>query len=118
MAKATVTLNGKLAKDGKMKYTPSGDPVMEFSIPVQVSWGDDPKTDWWKVAVFGKQLENEKYAKMFKKGAHVVIRDAKPSVQLWEKDGKPQLSLGVSCNTGSVDFGYVPKDESSDDEDM
>ena len=56
---------------------------------------------------------------MFKKGAHVVIRDAKPSVQLWEKDGKPQLSSGVSCSTTDLDFGYVPKDESSsDDEDM
>lgn len=121
MAKATVTLNGVLAKDGKMKFTPSGVPVMEFSIPVQVSWGDDPKTDWWKVAVFGKMLEEKpKYTEMFRKGAHVIIRDAKPSIQIWEKDGKPQLSMGVSCNTQDVDFGYVPKKESSgsDDEDM
>ena len=120
MAKATVTLNGALAKDGKMKFTPSGVPVMEFSIPVQVSWGDDPKTDWWKVAVFGKTLEDKpKYAAMFRKGAHVIIRNARPSIQIWEKDGKPQLSLGVSCNTQDVDFGYVPKDDSGeDDEDM
>ena len=36
------------------------------------------------------------------------------------KDGKPQLSMGVSCNTQDVDFGYIPKKESSgsDDEDM
>jgi single-stranded DNA-binding protein len=121
MAKVTVTINGTLAKDGKMKFTPSGVPVMEFSIPVQVSWGDDPKTDWWKVAVFGKMLEDKpKYAEMFRKGAHVIIRDAKPSIQIWDKDGKPQLSMGVSCNTQDVDFGYIPKKESSgsDDEDM
>lgn len=119
MARATVILNGVLSKDGKMKYTPSGDPVMEFSIPVQVSFGEDPKTEWWKVAVFGKTLENDKYVKMFRKGAHVIIRDGKPSFQIWDKDGKPQLSLGISCNTGNLDFGYVPKDNSSgDDEDM
>ena len=121
MAKVTVTINGTLAKDGKMKFTPSGVPVMEFSIPIQVSWGDDPKTDWWKVAVFGKMLEDKpKYAEMFRKGAHVIIRDAKPSIQIWDKDGKPQLSMGVSCNTQDVDFGYIPKKESSgsDDEDM
>jgi len=60
----SVTLIGRLTRDPEVKYTASQLAVATFSIAIDrpVKKGDDKKTDYPRINVFGKQAENcEKY---------------------------------------------------------
>lgn len=55
MNKAIVS--GNLAKDPEIRYTQSGKAVCTFSIGVNSGWGDNKRTDWLNIVVWGKAAE-------------------------------------------------------------
>ena len=57
-----VILAGNLGRDPEMRYTPSGQAVVNLSIATNEKWKDrdgnsKERTVWWRVAVWGKQAE-------------------------------------------------------------
>ncbi len=59
---ATLTIVGALAKDPEMRYTPSGQAVTSFSIPVNRKYanssGEEVKeTTWYRISTWGKRAE-------------------------------------------------------------
>ena len=55
-------LIGRLGRDPEMRYTPSGQPVANFSIATDETYtGKDgqkvEKTEWHRIVVWGKQAE-------------------------------------------------------------
>ena len=58
-----VILAGNLGRDPEMRYTPSGQAVVNLSVATNEKWKDrdgnsQERTVWWRVAVWGKQAEN------------------------------------------------------------
>ena len=50
-------VSGNLAKDPEIRYTQSGKAVCTFSIGVNSGWGDNKRTDWLNIVVWGKAAE-------------------------------------------------------------
>jgi single-strand DNA-binding protein len=58
----TIIIVGNLGKDPEMKYTPSGQPVTNFSVACNRSYNDASgqpvkETIWFRVTTWGKQAE-------------------------------------------------------------
>lgn len=58
----TIIIVGNLGKDPEMKYTPSGQPVTNFSVASNRSYNDASgqpikETIWFRVTTWGKQAE-------------------------------------------------------------
>ena len=57
-----VILVGRLGKDPEMRYTPSGSPVVNFSLATDESWKDQSgerqkRTEWHNIVVWNKLAE-------------------------------------------------------------
>lgn len=57
-----VILAGNLGRDPEMRYTPSGQAVVNLSVATNEKWKDrdgnnQERTVWWRVTVWGKQAE-------------------------------------------------------------
>lgn len=80
-----VFLVGNVGKDPELKFTTSGDAVLNFSLATSESWKDkttgekQEKTEWHRLTAFGKPAEiiaqyTEKGSKLFVEG-RLVNRD-------------------------------------------
>ncbi len=114
-----VTVAGALAKDPEMRYTPSGQPVTSFSIPVSRRYethGEQVnETIWHRVTVWGNAAEA--CNKYLKKGSIVLVEGRLIPDR---KTGGPRLyqrsdgSAGASfeMNALSIQFLWTgPKNE-------
>lgn len=110
-----ITIAGKAARDAEMRFTPSGDAVTKFSIPVDRSFkGKDgewiKRTIWYNVEVWGALAEQAN--KRINKGAAVQVRgqlvmDAETGgPRIWtSKDGSPRSSFELRAdNFGGLTF--------------
>ena len=52
-----ITIVGRLGKDVELRYTPDGKAVASFSVAVDDGFGENKKTIWFRVSVWGKQAE-------------------------------------------------------------
>lgn len=92
-----VQLEGFVGRDAELKYLPSGQPVANLSIATSDRYKDgkgqdQEKTEWHRVAVFGKAAER---AGKIRKGQLVTL-EGKLTTRSWEgKDGKKQYSTEV-----------------------
>jgi single-strand DNA-binding protein len=92
-----VLLIGNLGRDPELKYTPSGQPVCDFSVATTRRWKDQSgnpqeKTDWHAVKVWGKQGETA--AEYLKKGRQVFV-EGRLETREWEKDGQKHYKTEV-----------------------
>jgi single-strand DNA-binding protein len=83
-----------------MRYTPSGTPVTNFSIAVnrRRSTGGDfiDETDWYRVAVFGRQAE---IADQYLVRGMKVLVDGRPSIRTYTgQDGVERTSVEINCD--------------------
>ena len=105
-----VILVGKVGKDASMRYTPSGQPVTQFSVAVSRQYKKDDQqvkeTTWMRVTVWGKLAEN---CNMYvKKGMEVYVEgrltpDAQGNPRTYEKDGVTKASFEMVADI--VQFG-------------
>jgi single-strand DNA-binding protein len=80
-----------------MRYTPSGQPVANFSIAVDESFKNKDgqkveKTEWVRIVVWGKQAEF--VGKYLSKGRLVYI-EGKLETRKYEKDGQDHYSTQI-----------------------
>ena len=86
------TIVGNVGRDAEMRYTPSGAGVTEFSVAVNVGWGDKKTTQWWSVNAWGKQAET---CNQYVKKGNTVLVQGRVEMQEWEKDGQHKSKLVI-----------------------
>ncbi len=86
---AYMTITARLARDPETRTSNKGTSVCKLTLPVDTGWGDNKRTTWWTVSLFGKRAETA--------GAHLgkgqwVAVSGKPEVRTYEKkDGNPGI---------------------------
>lgn len=98
----SVTLIGRLTKDPETRYTAGQMAVCNFTIAIDrpTKQGEEKKTDFPRITVFGKQAENcEKY---LKKGRLVGIQGRLATGSYQDKNGNTVYTTDV--NADRVEF--------------
>ncbi|MBU2612030.1 MAG: single-stranded DNA-binding protein [Chloroflexi bacterium] len=105
----TTIIVGHLGRDPEMRYTPSGQPVTNFSVATSYQYtnnaGEQVKeTTWFRVSAWGKQAET--CNQYLKKGNKVLVEGrlrADPATggpRIWTgQDGSPRASFEVTAGT-------------------
>lgn len=88
---------GRLGKDAELKFTTQGTPVANFSLAVEIGFGDRKKTLWIECAVWGKMAEAlEPYLKKGKQVAVTGEIDAR--AWLSDRDKEPHASVQLNVD--------------------
>ena len=104
----TIILIGNLGKEPEMRYTPSGQPVVSFSVATNRSYkGADgqpvKETTWFRVTAWGKQAET--CNQYLHKGSKVLVEGRMTpdpdtgGPRIWESNGKMGASYEVTAST-------------------
>lgn len=96
-----VILVGNLGRDPEMRYLPSGDPVVNFTMAVNRrrrgndgNWADE--TDWFRVNCFRRNAEiADQY---LRKGSQVLVDGQLQIRQYTGNDGVERTSVEVNCD--------------------
>lgn len=92
---------GNLGRDPEMRYTPSGTPVTNFSVAVnrrRSAGGGEyvDETDWYRVAVFGRQAE---IADQYLSRGMKVLVDGQPQINTFVgNDGVERTNVEINCD--------------------
>lgn len=90
----SISAIGHLGKDPVIKTTESGEKIAKFSLASTNKKGNDSKTIWLSVSVFGKL--SDVVEKHLKKGDRVFIT-GKPTLNTWQsQSGEFNASIQVS----------------------
>jgi single-strand DNA-binding protein len=80
-------ISGRLGQDPEVKYTPSGQAVVNFSVATSRSWKDKDtgekveKTEWTPVVFWGRRAEV--IGEYFSKGDGITVR-GRAETRSWE----------------------------------
>lgn len=89
---------GRLGRDADRRATPNGKSVCNFSIGVDIGWGENKKTLWVGCALWGERGEN--LAQYLTKGTAVAVA-GEIDIRMYEtKDGSTKAEL--TCNVQKV----------------
>ena len=103
---------GHLGRNIEVKYTPTGKLVGNFSLAVEVGFGDRKHTEWIDCTVWGI---NDKIllAEWAGKGTKVWL-EGTPAVQVWKnKEGEPQGKIVLTVRDWRVLSGGKSKEEAA-----
>jgi len=98
-------LIGNLGRDPELRYTQSGQPVVNFSIATTENWTDkngerQERTEWHRIVVWGKTGEN--CAQYLSKGRTVYV-EGRIQTREWE-DREGQKRTTTEINAQNVTF--------------
>lgn len=84
-------LLGNLGRDAEIRYTPTGQPVVNMQVAATERWKtkegvEKEHTEWFRVYCFATQAQAEKYFVHFKKGNEVFV-EGRLRTRSYEKDG-------------------------------
>lgn len=118
MAINVCVLTGRLTKDPEVRYT-SGTQmaVATFSIAIDrpIKQGEEKKTDFPRVTVFGKQAEN--CERFLKKGRLVGVQGRLQTGSYTNKDGVMVYTTDVVADRVEfLEWGDKPKEETKEPE--
>jgi len=104
---AQVTVLGRLGRDVEFRTTQNGTAMAIGSVAVDKGFGDNKKTVWWKVIVFGKRAQN-----FFDFGKKGMLVAASGEFDLQEYTGKDGVQRQCPAVTASnVDWYNVAQKE-------
>lgn len=89
-----ITLLGRLGRDPEMRYTAEGKPVTSFSVAIDDSYGENKRTVWFRVSVWGKQAES--CNQYLSKGRQVYIEG-----RLQHENGNPRMFTRQDGSAGA-----------------
>jgi single-strand DNA-binding protein len=98
-----VILLGNLGSDPEIRYTQSGDAVVNLSVATTEQWKDKAtgqtkeNTEWHRVGIFGKPAEIA--AKYLKKGSKIYIEGRIKYKKYTDKTGSEKLSVEITSET-------------------
>ena len=87
------SFTGNLGADAEQRVTPSGEPVVSFSVGVKAGFGDRATTTWARRQLWGKR--GESVAPYLKKGQLVGVCGEASLREYDKKDGSKGASLEV-----------------------
>ncbi|HEX6633971.1 MAG TPA: single-stranded DNA-binding protein [Usitatibacter sp.] len=95
-----VILIGNLGRDPETRYMPDGGAITNISIATTEQWKDkngekQEKTEWHRVAFFGKLAEIA--GEYLKKGSQVYV-EGRLQTREWEKDGVKRYTTEIIAN--------------------
>jgi len=91
------TFTGRLARDCETRHTQSGMTVCNFTVAVDVGYGDNKGTNWLRCALFGKRAEGQ-LPQYLLKGTQVAIAGELRVREYDDKEGVRRTSLDVSVD--------------------
>lgn len=121
-----VILIGNLGRDPEVRYMPDGGAITNISIATTENWKDkngekQEKTEWHRVAFFGKLAEIA--GEYLKKGSQVYVEGRLQTRKWQDKDGNDKYTteivadrmqmLGSRQGMGGGDRGESPERESA-----
>jgi single-strand DNA-binding protein len=83
---------GRLARDAELRNTQSGTSVCSFTIACDAGYGDKKRTEWVKVALFGKRADG--LSPYLKKGTALTVQGEAKS-NGWTKDGEAKSEIEI-----------------------
>lgn len=91
-----VQLAGHLGNDPEVRYTSSGLKVTSFRLATNSRKGGKDETIWWRVTIWGEQFD--KMVSYLKKGSPIIVHGDMGKPEIFnDREGKPQISLGVTA---------------------
>ena len=90
-----VCLVGNLTKDVELRYTTDQKPIARFSIAVNDGYGENQRTSYINIVVFGKQAENAD--RFLSKGSKVGVT-GRIQTGSYEKDGRTVYTTDIIAN--------------------
>ena len=100
---------GRLTRDPDVRYNPNTQvAVARFTIAIDSGYGDNKRTDFPSIVVFGKMAEVvEKY---LKKGSQVAVQ-GRLQTDSYEKDGVKHYTTDIIAS--NIKFLAKPKQDSN-----
>lgn len=92
-APATISVNGRLGRDPERKTSASGTAYTRASIAYNVGFGDNEKTVWCSLTIFGKA--GERFAQHATKGSLVYVA-GEPSVEAWTNKNSGEINAQLA----------------------
>ena len=83
---------GRLARDAELRTTQNGTSVCSFTIACDAGYGDKKRTEWVKVALFGKRADG--LSPYLKKGTALTVQGEAKS-NGWTKDGEAKAEVEI-----------------------
>ena len=96
-----VIIIGNLGRDPETRYMPEGDAITNISVATTEKWKDkngemQEKTEWHRVAFFGKLAEIA--GEYLKKGSQVYVEGRLQTRKWQDKDGADKYSTEIVAN--------------------
>lgn len=82
-----ITITGYLSRDAEKASTRDGTDVTRWNIPVKQGWGENERTNWYRVSIWGKRAE---FAANARKGDFATVTG---ELTIGEYEGKPQYEV-------------------------
>ena len=102
-----ITLAGRLGRDPEMRYMPDGKAVTNLNMAVDAGYGENKKTMWVRVAIWGKRAEVAN--QYMSKGSSVLIEGTLRT----DENGGPRMytrqdgTVGASYEVTATDFAFL-----------
>ena len=103
---ATITIEGYLSEDPSLRFTQSGQAVLNLSVPVQRSrrledgsWENVGETAWYRASIWGEEAEF--WADRLRKSAFVTLT-GRLEPREYESQGEKRTSLDVRVSSFGV----------------
>ena len=91
-----VLIIGNVGKEPEMRFTPSGKPVVSFSVAVNSKLGETESTEWFNIVAWDKLAET--CNQYLTKGQQVFI-EGRLQTRSWEdKDGAKHYKTEIIAN--------------------
>lgn len=103
-----IVLAGRLGRDPEMRYMQDGTAVTNFSMAVDDGYGDNKRTIWFRVSVWGRRAE---VANQYMQKGQAVLVEGRMRVD--PNTGGPQVftrrdgTVGASYEVTASDFAFL-----------
>ena len=109
MGTQVVILTGNLGKDAEMRFTPTGTAILNFSLPIDIGFGEKKETMWVRCAMFGDRAQKLAEHLVKGKGVQVVGEFRMPTIY----EGKNGNTVNMDFNVNQLSFVGGAKDASN-----
>jgi len=96
---------GRLGRDAELNHMPSGDPVLNFRMAVDVGTREKPNTMWVECALYGQRTH--KMQQHLTTGIKVTVSGRITMETFATKDGAQKSALRLTV--GEIDISFPPK---------
>jgi single-strand DNA-binding protein len=91
------SFTGTVGRDAEVRFTPSGQSVLNVTVANNIGYGDKQQTLWVRVALWGKRAEGS-LKDYLKKGQQVFISGELSMREYQANDGTTKTALELNAN--------------------